>query len=87
MALRASPRTVGLDVSQLAGSNYRKAVSTFIVEHFARHKFHAVQFIGTIAKVTFSVAASKQEVVSHQAININRMQCVVRGVVLGRKMS
>ena len=79
MALRAFRRTVSLDVSQLAGFNDRKTVSTFIVEHFARHKIHAVQFIGTVAKVTFAVEASKQEVISHQAININGVQCAVRG--------
>lgn len=65
MALRAFRGTVSLDVSQLAGSNDRKTVSTFIVEHFARHKIHAVQFIGTVAKVTFAVEASKQEVISN----------------------
>ena len=79
MALRAFRRTVSLDVSQLARSNERKDVSTFIVEHFARHKIHAVQFIGTVAKVTFAVEASKQEVISHQAVNINGVQCTVRG--------
>ena len=79
MALRAFRRTVSLDVSQLARSNERKDVSTFIVEHFARHKIHAVQFIGSVAKVTFAVEASKQEVISHQAVNINGVQCAVRG--------
>ena len=79
MALRAFRRTVSLDVSQLAGSNDRKTVSTFIVEHFAQHNILAVQFIGTVAKVTFAVEASKQEVISHQAININGVQCAVRG--------
>ena len=79
MALRAFRRTVSLDVSQLAGSNDRKTVSTFIVEHFAQHNIHAIQFIGTVAKVTFAVEASKQEVISHQAININGFQCTVRG--------
>lgn len=79
MALRALRRTVSLDVSQLSRSNERKDVSTFIVEHFARHKIHAVQFIGTVAKVTFAVEASKQEVISHQAVNINGVQCAVRG--------
>lgn len=79
MALCAFRHTVSLDVSQLSGSNDRKAVSTFVVEHFARHKIHAVQFIGTVAKVTFAVEASKQEVISHQAVNINGVQCAVRG--------
>ena len=79
MALRAFCRTFSLDVSQLASSNDCKAVSTFIVEHFVRHKIHAVQFISTVAKVTFAVEASKQEVISHQAININGVHCAVRG--------
>ena len=53
--------------------------SVHLVGHFARHKIHAVQFIGTVAKVTFAVEASKHEVISHQAININGVQCAVRG--------
>ena len=79
MALRALRRTVSLDVSQLAGSHDRKTVSESIVNHFAGHNVHAVQFIGTAAKVTFAVEASKQEVLSHQAININGVPCAVRG--------
>lgn len=79
MALRAFRCTVSLVVSRLAGSNDRKSVSSFIVEHFARHKIHAAQFIGTTAKVTVAVEASKQEVISHQAININGVQCAVWG--------
>ena len=71
-------RTVSLDVSRLAGSNDRKSVSSFIVEHFARRKIHAAQFIGTTAEVTVAVEASKQ-VISHQAININGVQCAVWG--------
>ena len=67
-------RTVSLDVSGLAGSNDRQAVSKFIVDHFAQNNIHAVQFIGTIAKVTFAAEAGKQEVMSHQAVNINGVQ-------------
>lgn len=77
MALPAFRRTMSLDASQLAGSSYHKAVSKFIADHFAGHNVHAVQFIGTIAKVTFAVKASKQEVLSHQAISINSVQCAV----------
>jgi len=79
MSLRAFRRTVSLDVSGLAGSNDRKSVSSFIVEHFERHNIHAIQFVGTTAKVTFAVEASKQEVISHQAINIHGVQCAIRG--------
>ena len=79
MALRAFRRTVSLDVSQLAGSHDRKAVSEYIVDHFVGHNVHAVQFVGTVAKVTFAVEASKQEVISHQAVNIQGVPCAVRG--------
>ena len=79
MAHRVTRRTVGLDVSGLAASNDRKEVSQFIVEHFAHFNIHAVQFVGTIAKVTFAVEASKQQVICHQSININGVQCAVRG--------
>lgn len=70
---------MGLDVSGLAASNYRKEVSQFIVEHFAHFNIQAVQFIGTVAKVTFAVEASKQQVISHQYIYINGVQCAERG--------
>ena len=79
MAQRVSRRTVGLDVSGLAASNNGKEVSQFIVEHFAYFNIHAVQFIGTVAKATFTVEASEQQVISHQSININGVQCAVRG--------
>lgn len=79
MALRALRHTVSLDVSQLAESHDRKTVSELIVNHFVGHNVHTVQFIGTAAKVTFAVEASKQEVLSHQAINIEGIRCAVRG--------
>ena len=79
MALRGFRRTVSLDVSQLADSHDRKTVSSFIVDHFAQYTIHAVQFVGKTARVTFAAEASRQEVVSHQAINIHGVQCAVRG--------
>ena len=79
MTLRAFRRTVSLGVSQLAVTNDRKKVCELIVNHFASHKIHAVQFLGTVAKVTFAVEASKQEVINHQAISISGVQCAVRG--------
>ena len=80
--------TVDLDVSGLAASNDRKEVSQFIVEHFAHFNIHAVQFVGTVAKVTFAVEASKQQVICHQSINTNGVHCAVRGrgVVFARRM-
>ena len=79
LALRALRRTVSIDVSELAASSDRKTVSQSLVSHFEGHNVHAVQFIGTTAKVTFAVEASKQEVLSHQAINIEGVRCAVRG--------
>lgn len=79
MAQRLTRRTVGLDVSGLVAFNDRKEVSQFIVEHFSLFNIHAVQFVTTIAKVTIAVEASKQQVICHQSININGVQCAVRG--------
>ena len=79
IALRAFRRTVSLHVSQLAVTNDRKKVYELIVNHFACHKIHTVQFVGMVAKVTFAVEASKQEVINHQAIRISGVQCVVQG--------
>lgn len=47
------------------------------MEHFVHFNINAVQFIGTVAKVTFAVEASKQHVISHQSININGVLCAV----------
>lgn len=66
-------------MSGLARSNDHQAVSKFIVDHFAQYNIHAVQFIGTVAKVTFAAEASKQQVLSHQAINISGILCAVQG--------
>ena len=79
MAQRVSRRIMGLDVSGLAASNNGKEVSQFIVEHFSYFNIHAVQFIDTVANVNFAVEASEQQVISHQSININGVQCAVRG--------
>ena len=70
-------RTVILDVSGLAVSNDRKQVSQFTVEHFAHFNIHAVQFIGTCAKVTFASEVSKQ-FIGHQIVHINGVQSAVR---------
>ena len=78
MAQRVSRRTESLDVSGLAASNESKEVCQFIVEHLTHHNIHGVQLIGTFEKVTFAVDASKQQVVSHQSINFNGVQCAVR---------
>ena len=86
MAMRAFHCTVSLDVSQLAVTNDRKKVCELIVNHFANLKIHAVQFVGTAAKVTFAVEPSKQEVINHQAISISGVQCAVRGGGPARKM-
>ena len=78
MAQRVSRHTKSLDVSGLAASNESKEVCQFIVEHFTHHNIHAVQLIGNFEKVTFAVGASKQQVVIHQSINYNGVQCAVR---------
>jgi len=79
MALRAFHRTISLDVSQLAVTNDRKKVCELIFNHVACHKIHTVQFVGMVAKVTFAIEASKQEVINHQAISISGVHCAVQG--------
>lgn len=79
IAYRAFRRTVSLDVSGLNGCNDRQAVSKFTVDHFAQYNIHEVQFIGMVVKVTFAAEARKQQVLSHQVININGILCAVRG--------
>ena len=71
-------RTVILDFFGLAASNDCKQVSQFTVEHFAHFNIHAVQFIGTCAKVTFASEVSKQQVIGHQIVHINGVQSAVR---------
>ena len=86
IAYQAFRRTVSPYVLGFAGSNDHQAVSKFIVDHFAQYNIHAVQFIGMVAKVTFAAEASKQQLLSHQAININGILCAVRGMIPMLKM-
>lgn len=79
IAYQAFRRTVSPYVLGFAGSNDHQAVSKFIVDQFAQYNIHAVQFIGMVATVTFAAEASKQQLLSHQAININGILCAVRG--------
>lgn len=79
MAMRALCCTVSLDVYQLSVTNDSKKGCELIVNHFANLKIHAVQFVGTAAKVTFAAEPSKQEVINHQAISISGVQYAARG--------
>lgn len=86
MAMREFRCTVSLDVSQLAITNDCKKVCELIVTHFANRKIHAVQFVGTAAKVTFAVELSKPAVINHQALALVVFSARLGVVIPVRKM-
>ena len=53
MASQSLPCTVSIDVSALAAKHERKDVVDFIVNRFSTYSVEAVQFVGTIGKITF----------------------------------
>lgn len=86
IAYQAFRRAVSPYVLGLAGSNDHQAVSKFIVDHFAQYNIHAVQFIGMVAKVTFAAEASKQQLLSHQALILMAFYVLCGGMVPMLKM-
>ena len=69
--------TFGLDVSGLAVSLSRSDVAQQIMNRFSAFKISAIQFVGTIAKVTFANKADRESVMRRESITINDVVCPV----------
>ena len=63
------PRTIVLDVLKFPAAASRVDISSTIVNRFTAYKVNAVQFVGNLARVTFSSAS----------VRVGDIDCVVRG--------
>ena len=71
--------TVGIDVSGLAARFSRAVVAQRIMNRFLAFKIAAIQFVGTVAKITFCNLADRQSVMRCENIIIDEVVCPVRG--------
>ena len=71
--------TVGIDVSGLAARLSRAVVAQRIMNRFLAFKIAAIQFVATVAKITFCNLADRQSVMRCENITIDDVVCPVRG--------
>ena len=78
----ARPRfhhTVRIDVSRIAADITRAEVCFSIVERFVGMNIPAIQFVGTVAKVTSDSEATKRWVLQHESVMLIRKNCTIQG--------
>ena len=68
------PRTIVIDVSKFPAAASSVDISSAIVNCFTAYKVNAVEFVGNLARVTFSSASDRDAV-----IRVGDVDCVVRG--------
>ena len=73
------PRTIVLDVSKFPAAVSRVEISSAIVHRFTAYKVNAVQFVGILARVTFSSASDRDAVMRLESVRVGDVDCVVRG--------
>ena len=73
------PRKIVLDVSKFPAAVTRVEISSAIVYRFAAYKAKAVQFVGNLARVTFSSASDRDAVMHFESVRVGDVDCVVRG--------
>ena len=78
---RRFPCTVSLDVKEFAdlGTTRLEVVSKIINSFHPIKPIVAVQFVGYDAKVTFESEDHKREVMAHEYVSIEGIECAVRG--------
>ena len=79
------PCTIVLDVSKFSAAASRVDISSAIVNRFTTYKVNAVQFVGNLARVTFSSASDRDAVMRFESVRVGDVDCVVRGVALARR--
>ena len=72
-------RTIVLDVSKFPAAVFRVGMSSAIVNRFTAYKVNAVQFVGNLARVTFSSASDCDAVMRLESVRVGDVDCVVRG--------
>ena len=75
----ALPCTIVLDVSKFPAAASRVEISSAIVHRFTAYKVNAVQFVGNLARVTFSSASDRDAVMRFKSVRVGDVDCVVRG--------
>lgn len=73
------PRTIVLDVSKFPAAVSRVEMSSAIFNRFTAYKVNAVQFVGNLARVTFSSASDRDAVMCLESVRVGDVDCVVRG--------
>ena len=73
------PRTIVLDVSKFPATVSPVEISSAIVNRFTAYKVNAVQFVGNLARVTFSSASDRDAVMRLESVRVGDVDCVVRG--------
>ena len=62
------PRTIVLDVSKFPAAVSRVEISSAIVHRFTAYKVNAVQFVGNVARVTFSSGSDRDAVMRFESV-------------------
>ena len=73
------PSTIVLDVSKSPAAVSRVEISSAIVRRFTAYKVNAVQFVGNLARVTFSSVSDRDAVMRFESVRVGDVDCVVRG--------
>ena len=73
------PCTIVLDFSKFPAAASRVEISSAIVHRFTAHKVNAVQFVGNLARVTFSSASDRDAFMRFESGGVGDVDCVVRG--------
>ena len=73
------PCTVALDVSKVPAAASRVDISSAIVHRFTAYEVNAVQFVGNLARVTFSSASDRDDVMRFESVRVGDVICLVRG--------
>ena len=80
------PRTIVLDVSKFPAAVSRVEMSSAIVNRFTAYKVNAVQFVGNLARVTFSSASGRDAIMRLESVRVLGMLIVwYAGVALARR--
>ena len=65
--------------SKFPAAASRVDISSAIVNRFTAYKVNAVQFVGNLARVTFSPASDRDAVMRFESVRVGDVDCVVRG--------
>ena len=79
------PCTIVLDVLKFPAGASGVDISCAIVNRFTAYQVNAVQFVGNLARVTFSSASGRDAVVRFESVRVGDVDCVCAGVALARR--